>query len=487
MTLVQSTWADEPVIIGKAIDSLYWEGAAELPLGPVGRVLVKNDATFLYLAFDVGADWGDDPGIIDWFWFVVDDSGDRAITPNRDRLYSNFGKFDRLTKSYFLAPHQFTTIRDVPPECQLERGFEESPAFPFPHRTWKMRLPLSEVGIDLSSQTTPPVLNVGFAVGSGTPALQDWFPDHVDADFTNLHQIVLRTRPSTTYPSGTEGAVIGGIGLIPATVLDGDGRATTDARYAVRVADSAFGGALNIIGNRATLQYLWAQGARRYRMLHETPIAGAFTPLRQAWVNYRWDGRVYQPESFGPADDNTYPMTDPSSDYSIDDLLLRWNTSHGYAAGIHHLAVEFVRPDGSVVAAPAQTLTLRLANAGPAVELRRISRNGSPVQACQQIEISGADPNLEFEIWAEDRDAGLASTGLRARWGENESHPLFQQAYAPPPPWDTTHVTFTPPDWLPPVTCAYAFEASASSRVTDGYNPSIRHSSVSRFVTVVRT
>ena len=172
MGFVRSTWADDEVQVGKGLWANEWQGAGELPLDGIGSVLVKNDASYLYIAIDVVADSGDDPGTGDHFWLVVDEGGDGAVTPNRDRLYSPWpSKRDRLGRSYFLGERAVTPLHDLPPECQLQSGFADSPAHPLPHRTWEMRLPLSELGVVLGSTGAPPVLDVGFRIGSDTPAI----------------------------------------------------------------------------------------------------------------------------------------------------------------------------------------------------------------------------------------------------------------------------------------------------------------------------
>jgi len=475
MAVVRSTWADQPIVVGKHLDSPGWAGAAELALDGVGSVLIKNDARHLYVGIDVVADWDADD---DFFWLGVDADRDGTVTPNRDRLYGPWP--DRpgvVGKQYYLGPTTFTHLLDTDPECEAYAGFGPSAANPSPHRTWTMRLPLRELDVALAAERVPPVVHVGFRIGSVNPPV-----DHSSIDFADGHRLVLATRPSSTYPPGTEGAVIGGIGLIPATTIDGDGRATTAPGYSVVVTDAAFGGSLNVIGNRATLQYLWALGARRHRVLHRAPGAATSQPLRQAWINYRWDGNTDHPESYSPDASGAYAMLDPSANYSIDSLLVRWDTSSGQPAGLHTLEAEFLRDDGSAVAPPvAAPLTLRLANAGPRVVLDSVRGADGEVRACGSVPAGQA---LDFDLTAVDSEAGLASYSLVARWGEGQLHVIGGAPYTPPGPWNGGSFTHR---WTPAQPCAYAFEVAASSRVTDGYNPSIRGGRASRFVTIAGT
>jgi hypothetical protein len=82
MVTVRSQWAQERIVIGGALTSREWDEAGSMRI-PAGILMVKNDADYLYLALDMVADRGNDPGTDDYFWLTFDIDGNRAITPAR--------------------------------------------------------------------------------------------------------------------------------------------------------------------------------------------------------------------------------------------------------------------------------------------------------------------------------------------------------------------------------------------------------------------
>src|SRR5262245_38531049 len=109
MASIRSTWATSPITVEGALTSAEWSGAAKLELSQgsshFGTLMVKNDATYLYIALDVSKDLGSDPGTGDYFWFIIDADRNRAITPNVDVMYSLYpGEPNHLGRWYFLGP-----------------------------------------------------------------------------------------------------------------------------------------------------------------------------------------------------------------------------------------------------------------------------------------------------------------------------------------------------------------------------------------------
>lgn len=469
MTTVRSTWATSPIVLNGILSGPEWAGAGVMPI-PAGFLMVKNDNNFLYVALDLVGDRGPDPGVNDYFWFTVDNDGNHAITPNHDVNYGIYPTLPiRIGRQYYLRPGTWTGILNTPSPAAARNGFGPSPRSPAAHRIWEMRLPLDEIGIASLGTHPNPTVRFGLRVASSNPAFTFDFPAGFFTSFANLHEILLARTPA--FSGGLAGAVIGGVGLIPATQITG-GYATTAASYYLHVDEAAFGGTLHIIGNRTTLQNLWAAGARKYRVLHRAGTSGAFAPLLQSWQNYRWTGTTYALESFTWDGENKYPLNDPASDYSIDDLLVQWNTVG--ATGTHELQAQFFRSDGTVVPTPAQTLSLMIDNNLPLVDIMQVLHNGVPVSACAMVTMTDANDGVRVKITVDDLEGHLRELALRAYWGDGASALIYSDAYPahrnPAHQWSGVASLVVPAgEWTPPVTCAYQFRLSATPRVTNGY------------------
>lgn len=469
MAIVRSTWATTPMLMNGVLSGPEWAGAGIMPI-PAGLMMVKNDNNFLYVALDLVGDHGADPGVDDYFWFSVDNDGNRAITPNRDVNYGIYPTLPiRIGRQYYLGPGVWTTILTAPSPAQAQNGFGASPNSPVAHRVWELRLPLNEIGITSLGTTPTPVVRFGLRVRSTNPAFTFDYPAGFYTNFTNLHEILLARTPA--FPGALAGPVIGGVGLIPATQITG-GYATTAPTYYLFADEAAFGGTLNIIGNRTTLQALWAGGARKYRILHRAGTSGAFTPLLQSWQNYRWNGVTYALESFTWDSDNKYPLLNPADDYSIDDLLVQWNTVG--AIGIHELQAQFFRADGTLVPTPPQTVQLMIDNNLPMVDIEQVLHDGAPVSACAMVKMTDATDGVRVKITVNDLEGHLKDLALSAYWGDGASATIYSDAYPahrnPAHLWNGVASVVVPAaEWVPPVTCAYQFRLSATPRVTNGY------------------
>lgn len=471
MVTVRSGWAASPPMITGTFSPGEWTGAGIMPI-PAGLLLVQNDNRYLYLAMDLIGDAGNSPGVGDYFWLSFDVNGNRSITPNVDVNYGIYPTLPiRIGRQYYLGPGTWTGLLPGPSMSVARQGFAASPRSATPHRIWEMRIDLGEVGVSPSGATTQPMLGFGLRVSSSSPVFTYDYPANFYANFGGLNQIALSLGPDT-YPPGTAGIVIGGVGVIPATTIAG-GRATTAATYVPYVQNAAFGGTMNLIGNRVTMQGLWAAGARKYRVLHRVGAAGPFAPILQSWSNYRWTGLTYVLESFGPDGDNTYPMPNPAFDYSIDDLLLQW-ASNGFLAGIHEFQAEFHNAGGGVVASPPQTLQLFLDNNLPDVRIYGLRYRGVDISPCAIVQILETPDPVQVHIRAFDAEGDLYSYALNAYYGNNQVFsPSLASAGYPggnwqgvPDLWVNAPVA---PNKFPPVTCAYQMRLSAYPRVTNGY------------------
>jgi hypothetical protein len=474
MATVRSTWASNPIVLNGILSGPEWAGAGVMPI-PAGFMMAKNDNHFLYVALDMVGDRGADPGVGDYFWFSVDNNFNSSITPNLDVNYGIYPALPiRIGRQYYRGPGVWTGILNVPSPAVARNGFGPSPLSSVPHRIWEMRLPLGEIGIANLGSHPNPAVRFGLRVASTNPAFVFDFPAAFYTNFANLHSILLTRTPGLA--PGVAGPVIGSVGLIPAKApqITG-GYATTDPSYYIYADEAAFGGTLNIIGNRTTLQNLWGAGARKYSIQHRAGSSGGFAPLLQSWQNYRWNGTVYALESFAWDSNNMYPLPNPTDDYSIDDLLIQWNTVG--LTGIHEIQARFFRPDGSEVptAAPLQTVQLMIDNNLPLVDIQQILHNNVPLSACAIETMTGPTDGVRIQITVNDLEGDLRQLDLAAHWGNGASATVYSDAYPahrnPGHIWNGVNSLVVPAgEWVPPVTCAYQFRLSAWPRVTNGYN-----------------
>jgi len=472
MTTVRSTWATNPIALNGAISGPEWAGAGIMPI-PAGFMMVKNDNNFLYVALDLVSDRGADLGVGDYFWFSVDTNGNRSITPNVDVNYGIYPTLPiRIGRQYYLAPGMWTGLLNTPSPAAARNGFGPSLNSAIPHRIWEMQLPLNEIGIANLGTHPDAAVHFGLRVASTNPNFTYDFPGCFYTNFADLNAILLTRTP----PPGIVGPVIGSVGLIPATPAQiNGGYATTAPTYYVNVDEAAFGGTLNIIGNRTTMQSLWAAGARKYRVFCRTGIVGADAPLLQSWQNYRWNGTAYELENFAWDSNKMYPLVNPANDYSIDDLLIQWNTIG--TVGIHELRAEFYKDNAAhtVVPTPPQTLQLMIDNNLPRVEIVQVLHNSVPVSACAMETMTNpTNDGVQLKITVNDLEGHLKDLALTGYWGDGASATVYTDGYPahrnPVHQWNGVTAQIVPPgEWVPPITCAYQFRLSATPRVTNGY------------------
>lgn len=500
MATVRSTWTTAPLAVDGFLTSAEWTSAGSLPI-PAGFLMVKNDASSLYIALDVVGDNGNDAGTNDYFWLYVDVDRNGAPSPHRDVLFTLFpDQPNRLGKWPVLGPG----ITEPIPNTQVipsttRRGFGSSPNSASPHRIWEIRLDLAEIGVDLAAAASPPVVKVGLRVASSTPAFVFDFPSNVAFDFSNFHDIILAMRPDPGDFAGLAGLIMGGVGLIPATTINPTtGLATTDPSYRLPVTNAGFGGVLDILGNNVTITSLFGIGARKFVVRHRygatlaAANAASWSHLRTNWANYRWNGTTYILEPFGPDASDKYPILNPAGDYSIQKLLFQWS-SHTASNGFHQFELDFFTEGGAAVASPApgQTLTIFVDNTTPDTQLIELYHGSTddPIPPCGMVTMSGPDDGIRVVYRAFDAEGLMAGYSVSAQWGQGASASLASDNYAAhsgSPSWQgVTDPSATTPLWHPPVTCAYTFRVGASGRVTNGYSPSIQSASVFRNVTII--
>ncbi|WP_026953393.1 hypothetical protein [Algoriphagus mannitolivorans] len=480
----KSEWAQQPIDLNSPLNSGSWDDAGTLSFSR-GVVLAKNDAKFLYLALDVVQDTGNDSSTNDYFWLSFDVNRDRGITANQDINYGLYpGQPDKLGRQFYLGPGSWTGLQSSPSLSEVRQEFGPSMNSSTPHRIWKFKLDLKEINVAISWPLSTPFTYFGFRVKSTNPSFTTDFPGNFFKDFTKLRQLILSRKP--TIPSAQLGPLVGSVGLIPTTKIDAGGRATTDAGYYVAVQNAAFGGTLNLIGNRAKIQDLWNQGIKKYRV-EITPPGGSAQKLISNWSNYRWNGSTYVLESFSASTLGFYELTNPAQDYSIDDLLIQFPTT-ALLPGLYQIKVIFYKRVGAVDVPDAnQTLGLFIDNSLPAVNIDSIKHGRTEVSACAIETIGAAPDGLNFRISANDPEGNLLGINFYATYGAGQSVGIFSEGYTPAKGnWGgyTNHLVPASGNWRPPQSCAYSFVLTASARTTNGYNY-IGHNSIHRNLTLL--
>ena len=482
-TTVRSVWTTTPLVTPQGFSPAAWANAGVMPI-PEGFMMVENDANFLYVMLDLVNDKGNDPGVGDYFWLTFDVDGNAAITANVDLNYGIYPFLPiNIGKQYCLGPGWWTTLSNDPTQSLAKQAFGPSPHSHVPHRLWGLKIDLKEVGIDFTHLLSLPVLHFGLRVSSTNPQFTSDFPPDFYENFSHLPGIVLAT--SAQFQS--IGMPVVGVGLIPVGLPGSDGvdqttgRATTASTYYLPVKNAAFGGVLNLIGDKSILQNLWNQGYQKYRVT----LDASQQAVLQTWGNYHLKNNEWIYETFAPDSGGCYMMADPSATYSIDHLLFQWNT-YNVATGIHALTIEF--PDQAAV--KPQVLKLMIDNTLPDVRILEIMYKQHAVAPCDIVNVdSGSDPVM-INYRAYDVEGDVYRYGLEALYGHNADVTLIASTDPTNPATYPIDPTANPPKtyptdghgvadlWLyapvnpkfPPQTCAYEFRLWATPNVVNGYS-----------------
>jgi hypothetical protein len=463
---------------------------------PRGTLMAQNDATSLYIGLDLVAETGvANPN--DYFWFVVDVNDNGVIDSNRDKLFSDWPGSPNRLGMWLMAGADTTwpapNSQVIP--SQVREGFGPSMNAAANHRQWQLAFALSDLGITIDPTGPAPVLRFGLRIATD-PGFVGETPTNPLGDFSNFNEIVLATLPSAASPS--LGPVIGSVGLIGTGLIGADGYCDIAMPFFFNPRESAFAGTLNLIGNEATLNSLWAAGARKYQVLHRFGDtlahvnAAAFTPILQSWTNFEIVGVHDVWRSFGPDASGFYPMVDPAIPYVIQNLIFQWTTS-GEPDELHQLEFQFFDAAGVAVPTTAQVLTLKLNNQPPTVNLINVLHGGVANAPCSMITLTSPTDGLQFEFEAFDPEGDLLSIGLTAEFGHGQTASIYSDNYAahanPAHNWqgvlsDTQPAS--PAVYVPPVTCAYLFQVGATTRTTNGYQYPVLSSSDFQTVTVIK-
>jgi hypothetical protein len=502
MTQIRSTWTlTAPPPLTGLLTASEWSGAATMPI-PLGTLLAQNDATHLYIGLDVTTETGV-ANVNDYFQFVVDINGNGVIDPYRDKGFGIVpGNLNHLYMFYMVGPNEETGVNltQVIPSL-LQSGFGPSLNSAAAHRQWQISFALSDLGIDPINPVGPSsVVDFGLLIGT-VGGVEDELPANALGNFSDLNSIVLACGPTAPPPAGV-GPVIATVGLVGTGDIAADGYCTITAPYYLNPDEAAFCGTLNLIGNVATLTYLFGVGAVKYQVNHRygaTPALAAsapWSPILQSWANFEIEGVNDVWQSFGPDASGYYPFVNPAIPYTIQNLLFQWTTS-GEPDGSHQFQINFLNAaDGAVALPPTvvpQVLTLELDNQPPTVEMINILHAGAVVSPCAIVDLASITDGVQLQYEAYDPEGDLYSLALTASYGHGNTASIYSDDYAahasPSHIWqgvtsDTRPAS--PAVWVPPITCAYLFEITAYTRTTNGYSYPIVYSQDFQTVTLIK-
>ncbi len=461
----KSTWANDAIDINAPLSGAQWEGAGSYKFAK-GVVMAKNDANFLYLVIDVIADTGNDPK--DYFWLSFDFDKNKSITSNKDVNYGLYpNQAPKLARQFYLGPGSWTGILNAPSPSAVKMEFGISKWSNTPHKIWKFKILLSEIGVNLAIPFFTPYTYFGFRLNSLLPNFTFDLPANFFTNFSNLKKLELSRKPFIS-PADL-GPVIGSVGLIPTTKISG-GRATTASNYFVAVTNAAFGGTLNLIGNRTKMGTLFGAGNNRYKVEIKAPGETTFSPLVAAWTNYVWNGTDYVLQSFSGTGGN-YILPNPALDFSIDDLLIQFPTA-GFPNGIHTIKVTFF-VGATTTVADSQVLDLYIDNHLPEADIEKIKHGANEVSTCAIEQLGAAPDGFTFEIKASDVEGNLLAVSFVAQAGNGQTFTLYTESYdISKGNWAgfVNKVVPAPNAWRPPFQCAYNFSLTATARTTNGYS-----------------
>lgn len=474
-------WANTIPTIDGVIFIDEWNGAKLTNL-PNGNMKTMNDGQYLYVLLDFIPDTVEDAVTNDHYVLAFDIDRNFAVTPNVDLIYDSCSDGQPFVKAFYLSDTTFTGCQSTDPLSQGAYGFSATPYSSTPHRFYEFRLLLSEIGVDPSAWTTssgevPRVrLNVGLV--SLNPAISSAYPDsQLFPNFTgSLFQLELAI--ASGFPIGGTGPVFAGVGLVPASYIDGLGYANIDEPTYYTATHAPFGGKLNIFGKWNALRNNF--GAAKYRVRYRKD-GGPLTTLLQTWTNFRYNPSTtkWVPVAIGPDTGGKYSIPPAGQTWYLNNLLISWQSGL-FPEGTYTLKLDlFDAADNLLPNPPGNSLTLFVVNTAPKVTINQVLYEGVPVSACQ-IVTQGPEPEgFTFDISVTDDRGALDTINLAGLYGVNQSSPVYADSYARhhdedgPEKWNGVENLIVPrarnPRWRAPTSCAYTFVLSAASRSQNGY------------------
>lgn len=480
-TTLRSNWTTTKPQMDGLFDPREWTDAAVMNI-PEGLVLAKNDATTLWLAFDLVNDTTPDPGTTDGFLLYIDVDEPTllrdlvfGVAPDHPHQLGRWVVSGPATLSQPIDPFAI--------ESRVRQGFGPTQRSATPHRFWELALKLEDIDPSLTQRTAPAAIRFAlrFTPLTGLPRNFDDFAD-----------LVLAIAPKVRYDK--PGALIGGVGTIDASQIDAaTGLATVRREYeGFYLVNAAFGGTLDFYANAAAVQTLLKQGAATFGVRHRRSNgnieAEPWSNLVTSWINYRWNGTRYDVEAFGPDATSRYRLVDPNVDYALTPLLFRWPSQD---SGLHQFEIDVFDAGGAKLAAPKQRLTLFIDNTPPSVQITGIETNGRPgvqVKPGETLTMTGPYDCLWVSLRAEHPKGLLEGYQAMSFFGDKSQ--FFAQDYytwrmgVNPPP-----TALWPQDskcciYIVPKSGTYWLRLNAIARITDGYRPLPYYAETSRTITI---
>lgn len=266
------------------------------------------------------------------------------------------------------------------------------------------------------------------------------------------------------------GPIITRVGFIPSTEIDfPTGQATTDPSYFFRVKNASFGGTNHIMLNFPGMR---SAGALYYKILLDgAPVTA---PEAASWVNYKWNGTTFVPQTVAPNASGFYRVPSASDLWAIPDLGFVLNTLP-LSNGRHVVRIKLYNFFfGQLSADPEDDkVALLIDNDPPVVAIDRIEHDGNLLDECALVTSGSALFNITFKAY--DRQNHLYSYSLDDGWGRNRSYQVVEDHYIGvhdgSPIWFGVNPRVVTHDLNNTCTkCAHAFTVSAVGNTTDGYN-----------------
>jgi hypothetical protein len=188
----------------------------------------------------------------------------------------------------------------------------------------------------------------------------------------------------------------------------------------------AFGGLLNVIGNRTKMNQLLGIGAKKYKVFHRKETSVPFSEFVTSWCNYKWNASDYILEASSQDASNFYKMPNAGVDYSIDDLLFQFNSTK-LNTGLNQFKVKFYKNAGTEVGAtnPEQILTMYIDNNVLEVSVNPVKYNNVEIGACGIVNLQNANDELVIDVEAYAKEGNLLDYSLTARWAKAIRRILF--------------------------------------------------------------
>ncbi len=270
--------------------------------------------------------------------------------------------------------------------------------------------------------------------------------------------------------AGAGGPIITRVGHIPSTEIDfPTGQATTDPSYFFHVKNASFGGSNHVMLNFPGMR---SSGATYYKILLDGAAASA--PETASWVNYKWNGTTFVPQTVAPNASGFYRVPAAADLWAIPDMGFVLN-SLPLSNGRHVVRIKLYNFFFGALSGDAEDdkVALLIDNDPPVVSINRIEHDGSVLDECALVTSGSATFTITFSAY--DRQSHLYSYALTDGWGRNRSYQVVEDHYVgvhdSTPTWFGVNPRVVVHDLNTTCTkCAHAFTVSATANTTDGYN-----------------